>query len=170
MTKQKILPAIGRSKPVKGTGSKRPYETGTRRETMTKSISVRLTRAQCSALSDAVADCVMEGFSDEIIASKRRRNLGRKLERTQESRDNRCQQTGTTWISIMTRKAVARVLGLHKDVIHMIEIRALNKMRDGLGIPRRKIPTYLHHFFRPSSGTYRCGLCGGTDHNARGHR
>ncbi len=74
VTKQKILPAIGRSKPVEGIGSKRPYEAGTRRETMgdgvkkSKSVLVLLTRAQCSAISDAVADCAMEGFSDDVLA------------------------------------------------------------------------------------------------------
>jgi hypothetical protein len=33
-----------------------------------KTVSIRLTREQCSALSDAVADCAMEGLDKRDIA------------------------------------------------------------------------------------------------------
>jgi hypothetical protein len=66
----------------------------------------------------------------------------------------------------MTRKAVAKAMGLHPDVVKAAELSGLNKLRVFHGEHPLAFPRHLARFV--TKRCYRCSRCGELGHNAQG--
>lgn len=67
----------------------------------------------------------------------------------------------------MTHRQIAKVLGISRSMVVIIEQRAIAKLALAIGV-ERKLPAWILREFHGRLRQNVCGRCGGIGHNKRG--